>query len=315
MTPELSIIVPVYKVEDFLPHCIESILAQTFQNYELILVDDGSPDGCGKICDEYAAKDERILVIHQANAGVSAARNAGLDIVRGKYIGFVDADDWLEPDMYEKLMQATMNDQYEIVISGISYCTEDFTAIRDDLTTELVYSGDLLIRELFGMPNRVGGAVYNKIFLYERFRDCRFECGVSMAEDWLYLFHCFEKCDKANKIADALYHVVERQGSATRTNTVAMNYELLSSSKLLLLLLLARRHSLDLERYAMDKYLDDCMRYLPELKQTGQSTGQPYRRKVWHIKGIMLRQMFRAWRLKLLPKAKLHGYLYGWLRL
>ena len=91
--PELSIIVPVYKVEPYLPKCIDSILAQTFSDFELILIDDGSPDRCGEICDEYAARDDRVVVIHRENRGVSAARNAGLDAARGEYIGFVDSDD------------------------------------------------------------------------------------------------------------------------------------------------------------------------------------------------------------------------------
>ena len=90
-----SVIVPVYKVEDYLERWIKSILQQTYKNFELILVDDGSPDNCGIMCDEFAKKDDRIIVIHQENAGLSAARNAGLAIARGKYILFVDSDDWI----------------------------------------------------------------------------------------------------------------------------------------------------------------------------------------------------------------------------
>lgn len=93
-----SIIVPVYKVEKYLERCVESIINQTFEDFELILIDDGSPDRCGAICDEYAAEDERIKVIHQKNQGVSVARNAGLDVATGDYICFVDSDDWIELD-------------------------------------------------------------------------------------------------------------------------------------------------------------------------------------------------------------------------
>lgn len=98
----LSIIVPVYNVEQYLPRCIDSILEQTFQNFELILVDDGSKDKSGEICDEFAKKDNRIIVIHQENKGVNTARNAGLDIATGSYITFVDSDDWIQPDSYCK---------------------------------------------------------------------------------------------------------------------------------------------------------------------------------------------------------------------
>ena len=105
----LSIIVPVYKVEAYLAECLDSILAQTYANFELILVDDGSPDNCPPICDQYAQRDKRIRVIHQSNGGLSAARNTGLNNAQGEWIGFVDSDDWISPGFYEaavSVMQA-----------------------------------------------------------------------------------------------------------------------------------------------------------------------------------------------------------------
>ena len=113
--PLISIIVPVYKTEKYLRCCVDSILAQTFTDFECILVDDGSPDNCPAICDEYAEKDNRIIVIHQENAGSSAARNTGLDIARGEYIGFVDSDDWIEKDMFEELYKKADSEEYDIV--------------------------------------------------------------------------------------------------------------------------------------------------------------------------------------------------------
>lgn len=101
--PEISIVIPVYKVEKYLRECIESVINQTFKNIEIILVDDGSPDNCPKICDEYANKDSRIRVIHKENGGYGTACNKGIEAARGKYIGLVESDDWIEPDMYEKL--------------------------------------------------------------------------------------------------------------------------------------------------------------------------------------------------------------------
>ena len=102
--PLISIIVPVYNVEEFLPKCIDSILAQTYENLEIILVEDGTKDNSGQICDAYAEKDSRIKVIHKENGGLSSARNAGMDVARGEYFGFVDSDDWIEPETYESLM-------------------------------------------------------------------------------------------------------------------------------------------------------------------------------------------------------------------
>ena len=102
---KISIIIPVYQVEKYIKRCLDSILSQTYSNLEIILIDDGSRDMSGKICDEYTIKDSRIKVIHQDNAGVSVARNKGLDICTGDYVTFVDSDDFLEPLMYEKMME------------------------------------------------------------------------------------------------------------------------------------------------------------------------------------------------------------------
>ena len=113
--PLLSIIVPVYKVEKYLSECIDSILAQTLTDFELILVDDGSPDHCPEICDEYAKKDDRIVVIHKANGGVSSARNSGILAAQGDYIGFVDADDLIVPEMYAFLYDAILKHHVDLV--------------------------------------------------------------------------------------------------------------------------------------------------------------------------------------------------------
>ncbi len=114
----MSIIVPVYNVEAYLPRCLDSILAQTLADWECICIDDGSPDGCGAILDEYAAKDTRFVVIHKENGGTSTARNAGLDVARAEYIGFVDPDDWIEPNTYELALDAAHRSDADIVQWG-----------------------------------------------------------------------------------------------------------------------------------------------------------------------------------------------------
>lgn len=128
--PEISIIVPVYKVERFLQQCIDSILNQTFRDFELILVDDGSPDRCPELCDEAARRDERIRVIHQQNGGLSAARNAGLDAARGEWIGFVDSDDEIDPQMYEKLYHAVKEHGANLAICRIVRIDEESRLIE-----------------------------------------------------------------------------------------------------------------------------------------------------------------------------------------
>lgn len=115
--PTISIIVPVYKVEKYLERCVESLRNQTVRDIEIILVDDGSPDACPRMCDAYAARDSRIRVVHKKNGGLSSARNAGLKIAAGRYVGFVDSDDDVEPDMYEKMLAVTESEQVDFVMS------------------------------------------------------------------------------------------------------------------------------------------------------------------------------------------------------
>ena len=117
--PQISIIVPVYNVEKYIRRCVESILAQTYSAFELILVDDGSSDRCGDICDEYAEKDHRIIVIHQENHGVSAARNVGLEIAKGKYITFCDSDDEIDINYLWSLLAPP--DSFDLVVEGFQY--------------------------------------------------------------------------------------------------------------------------------------------------------------------------------------------------
>lgn len=117
-TPLLSVIVPVYNVEKYVGRCVDSILAQTYENLEVILVDDGATDSSGTVCDAYAAKDCRVLVIHKENGGLSSARNAGLDICRGEYIAFVDSDDWIEPDAYKNMLAVAWDLDVKLVCGG-----------------------------------------------------------------------------------------------------------------------------------------------------------------------------------------------------
>ena len=311
--PELSIIVPVYKVEKYLPRCIDSILAQTFGDFELILIDDGSPDGCGRICDEYARKDKRIVVIHQKNMGVSAARNAGLDIARGRYIGFVDSDDWIEPQMYEVMMDAIRENGADMAVCGVRYADEDGKFTRADRLSEGVYSRDGLLEDVFAMPNRLGGGCCNKVLDASKIASVRFKVGMTIAEDALYLFDCFMRIDGAVKIGDALYNVYERCGSATRTDSMICVNETIEGR--LSMLRHTRKHMPSMEARAADKFLDECLRCAPQIRSIGMDTHKPYRSRILRIKWKMLKEIVRSAFKRTLPRAKLHGYIYEWMKL
>lgn len=136
----ISVIVPIYGVEKYLEECIESIINQTYTTLEVILVDDGSPDRCGEICDRYAQRDSRIIVIHQKNGGAAAARNAGLRIATGEYIAFVDGDDYLEPDAYEKMVAVLIENDADIVHGGFNYIYVNRTEIHNSSDEIIVFS-------------------------------------------------------------------------------------------------------------------------------------------------------------------------------
>lgn len=131
MKAEVSVIVPVYRVEAYLHRCIASVLGQTLSNFELILIDDGSPDNCGAICDEYAVKDSRVVVVHQENCGVSAARNHGVRIATGEYVTFIDGDDWVAPEYLEILYSNARRCQAEISVCDTKW-VEVYTASSTD---------------------------------------------------------------------------------------------------------------------------------------------------------------------------------------
>ena len=158
----ISIIVPVYNAEKYRPHCIDSILVQTYTDFELILVDDGSPDNCGKICDEYAAKDSHVRVIHQKNGGVSAARNAGLDEITGEYVTFVDADDWIHPMYLEILLKVLLENDVDVSVCTYERPTEHINThcpLTDQINVEKLSAENLLLRHEWNF-NYIWGKLY-----------------------------------------------------------------------------------------------------------------------------------------------------------
>ena len=134
--PKVTVIVPVYNTEKYLPRCVESLMAQTLKELEIIFVDDGSTDSSGRLCDEYASKDNRIHVIHKPNGGVAAARQTGLEAAAGKYVIWADSDDWVEVDMYEKLYQKAQSAQADLTVCGFIYEYKD--GIREFVTERVL---------------------------------------------------------------------------------------------------------------------------------------------------------------------------------
>lgn len=208
--PKISVIIPVYKVEPYIRRCLNSVVNQTYRNLQIILVDDGSPDNCGAICDEYAAMDERIQVIHKSNGGLSSARNAGLALADGEYIGWVDSDDWIEPDMFEKLLQKAVAENADVVCCGRYKEYPDRTVIQTwdcDRRLTREEAMDLLLENHLLQNN-----VWDKLWKRSLYCGIEFPEGRNF-EDIAVGYRLFEKADSIINIPDVLYHYLLRSDS------------------------------------------------------------------------------------------------------
>lgn len=221
--PLLSIIVPVYKVENYLPKCMDSILAQTFTDFELILVDDGSPDNCPALCDAAAEKDARIRVIHQKNGGLSAARNAGLDAARGVWIGFVDSDDYIAPEMYEALYQAVQSTGADLALCD--YAEVDETGAPCQSMHIRLGKKDFTGREL--LKNATDSTIqpaWNKLYRRDVFAQLRYPEG-KLNEDLFLIPEICLNTQKAVVVPKALYYYVQRGGSIMSGNKTLRHFD------------------------------------------------------------------------------------------
>lgn len=218
MSDLITVIVPVYKVEPYLRKCIESILSQTYANLEIILVDDGSPDSCGLICDEYADKDRRITVIHKENGGLSDARNAGLAAMHGKFVAFVDSDDYVSPEYIGSLYAALIQNDADIAACGEAFVGETSDGstfpmkrpLRDvegaiNMTTKEALSC-MLRQDIFD------ASAWAKLYRSEQFSDVRFPVGYAY-EDIGTTHRLMLKSRKVTYIGDHLYFYLQREGS------------------------------------------------------------------------------------------------------
>lgn len=211
--PEISIIVPVYNIDRYLSRCIDSILKQSLKDFELILVDDGSTDQSGNICDNYGQKDKRIKVLHKINGGVSSARNLGLNEARGNYIGFVDGDDWIESDMYEILISSMKKAGADICVGLYIKDCINFSEVDFSKQTEKMWSSqkaleNMLKRELFSWE------LCDKVYKKDLLKDILFNEKISNGEDLLINWELFNKASVVYYKPISKYHYCIRENSA-----------------------------------------------------------------------------------------------------
>ena len=221
--PLISIIIPVYKVEKYIGKCVESVRAQTYQNIEIILVDDGSPDNCGSICDDYARIDDRIVVVHKENGGLSDARNTGIDIAKGEFIGFVDSDDYIEKDMYEYLARLVVEHHADLATCGMYECYEDQAPIVQKADYIEVVDRVGAVRR--ALESQITMYAVDKLFSKKLFEKVRFKQG-KIYEDAFIIIDLLEQVDKAVLSNEQKYYYIKRRGSISnlsfneRTNDI-----------------------------------------------------------------------------------------------
>lgn len=239
-SPYISFIVPVYNASRTLGHCIKSLLTQTYDNFEIVLVDDGSVDGSSKICDDFAQKENRVVVYHQENAGVSAARNKGLELACGKYVAFVDADDWIDSNVCETFVKACEKQDYDLFCFSAIYSSQK----KDVLS--LLLSGDvelfsqkqkeeLLCKMMtpwapwysFNCNTRFAGSVWAKFYRAEVIKDSdiQFSLETIVSEDVLFNVLSFDFFDKIGYSTKAFYHYrVQDDSAQNRYRPNSMKY-------------------------------------------------------------------------------------------
>lgn len=224
----LSIIVPVYNVEKYIRRCVYSILKQTYKNLEVILVDDGSTDNSGGLCDKLEKEDNRVKVIHKENGGLSSARNAGIAIAEGDYLGFVDSDDYIEPDMYQTLYNAIINTGKDIACCGRivdvlgEYSNEEFTLDRETIFSKKDAIGEILFLETIDV------SACDKLYKRKLFKKIRYPMG-KISEDAAVIFELLELSNGIVHVGRPLYHYVFRNNSITKTKYNEKKYDVIDN--------------------------------------------------------------------------------------
>ena len=311
--PLISVIVPVYNAEKYLRKCVASIRAQTYRNLEIILVDDGSCDRSGELCDSFALKDPRIVVIHKENGGVASGRNAGLDAMHGDYVGFVDADDWIDPEMYEVLLQRMIAENAQISCCGTAFVAGDgeITGYFDsDLNAQLTVDSTNAQMELIH-GGRITNSMWNKLYAAGIFDGLR-QKNVYL-EDLAMQYLLIAKAGRVTYTGQSMYSYYLSENSITRGHYTTRFFDWVTSTE--------DRLAFYQEQFpvcvpeAYNQYIDLCMDMLlitwkmPEWKELNKEL---VRRIVAPLTGNYGDDMGRITKLKR-QLVKIHPQLFIWL--
>lgn len=279
-------IIPAYNIEKYIEQCIESIREQTYTNLEIIIVDDGSTDRTGKIVDNLAEKDYRIQVLHKQNQGVSAARNSGLDIAKGDYIGFVDGDDYIEPMMYEKLIE--LAEKYDAKIAHCGY--RMVFPNREDL---YYGTGQIKVQDsLTGVRDLLEGTLvepglWNKLYARSVLSDLRLDNYIKINEDLLLNYFAFGKSEKSVFKDEPYYHYMIRKNSAT---TSQWNKNKVIDPLLVLERMDAVEERKEIKAIIHNRYIYQLMRTVIFQSRSNKAELKKYRREARGKLRVILRE-------------------------
>lgn len=256
----ISVIIPVYNVGEGLPECLDSVCSQTYRDLEIILVDDGSTDGSGQICDDRAAEDPRILVIHQENKGVSGARNAGLLIATGEYIGFVDGDDRIDVSFYSRMLACLKENDADAVTCGyIDHPYGEGNPVRKGITPhETCGFRDAVqpVMERNGYFTSVSNKLYRRSAVEQNGEPVLMDTSLDFGEDEVWLLQVLKQCRRIAFLPEALYEWIYRVGSVTRTEHVTKKQLTIFKAKEKTLSLLPEDR--DIQLLARGRIYNDC---------------------------------------------------------
>lgn len=293
MTELVSVIIPIYNVEMYLERCIDTVINQTYSNLEIILVDDGSPDNCPQICERYKLTDDRIKVIHKANGGLSDARNAGIEQATGKYIIFIDSDDYVEKEMIEKLYLSIVSNEADVAIAGY----EPTSGIVYEQCDGSVYA-DTSEKVLFQLLSRYGWNACGKLVKKESLGSLRFKKGI-LYEDYEFIPRLFLNSQKAVLINENLYHYFIRQDSimGQSKSRISDDYITIANGNIELF------HKKIADNFMKDQFISWV--YIRYYRATIRYYRKPYRENnrefVCHSKKFLKSKIYEIWKLGCLP--------------
>lgn len=222
---KISVIILAYNVEAYVGRCFESVLAQTFTDFEVVCVDDGSTDSTGDICERYAEKDARVKVFHIANGGISRARNFALELIHTEWFAYVDADDWVEPEFLEVLYRNALENFCDISACNFQRNETYGMGSQDVKEEKIIFSSSAeCIHSFICSENSLQGMVWNKIYRTEKYRNVRFDESVKMTEDCLYTYHIMRQCEKACYVSLPLYHWFLRKNSESQSRVLDCDF-------------------------------------------------------------------------------------------